>query len=108
MDQDTQLLYTVRQCCRLLAIGRTKFYELIASGQIPIRKVGRKTLVAASDLKRWIEHLPAVEASATPPKSQDLDGSDLAEAASPALGGNPGRQFIKTMPRTRGAKVVRR
>jgi excisionase family DNA binding protein len=53
-----QLLYTIPQCCRLAAIGRTKFYELVASGEIPIRKVGKKTLVAAADLKRWAERLP--------------------------------------------------
>lgn len=56
-----QLLYTIPECCRLVSIGRTKFYELIASGEIPIRKVGRKTLVAVSDLRCWVERLPAVE-----------------------------------------------
>jgi excisionase family DNA binding protein len=56
-----QLLYTIAQCCRLAAIGRTKFYELVASGEIPVRKVGKKTLVAAADLKRWAERLPAIE-----------------------------------------------
>ncbi len=58
-----QLLYTVNQCCRLAAIGRTKFYELIANGEIPIRKVGKKTLVAAADLKRWADQLPAAESN---------------------------------------------
>jgi len=56
-----QLLYTISQCCRLAAIGRTKFYELVASGEIPVRKVGKKTLVASADLKRWAERLPASE-----------------------------------------------
>jgi len=37
-----QLLYTVPECCRLAAIGRTKFYELVASGDIPVRKIGKK------------------------------------------------------------------
>ncbi len=55
---DCQLLYTINQCCRLAAIGRTKFYELVASGEIPVRKVGKKTLVAACDLKQWAERLP--------------------------------------------------
>lgn len=64
-----QLLYTINQCCRLTAIGRTKFYELVASGDIPIRKVGKKTLVAAADLKRWAERLPAIEAAAPTEKS---------------------------------------
>jgi excisionase family DNA binding protein len=52
-----QLLHTIPQCCRLAAIGHTKFYELVANGEIPIRKVGKKSLVAAADLKRWAEWL---------------------------------------------------
>ena len=55
-----QLLYTVAQSCQMAAIGRTKFYELVASGEIPVRKVGKKTLVAAADLKQWAERLPSV------------------------------------------------
>ncbi len=60
-----QLLYTIPQCCRLAAIGRTKFYELVASGEIPVRKVGKKSLVAAADLKRWADHLPAIAVKPT-------------------------------------------
>ena len=56
-----QLLFTIPECCRLAAIGRTKFYEPIDTGETPIRKVGRKTLVAASDLRDWVERLPVVE-----------------------------------------------
>lgn len=55
-----QLLFTIPQCCRMAAIGRTKFYELVSSGEIPVRKIGKKTLVAASDLKRWAEQLPKI------------------------------------------------
>ena len=56
-----QLLLTIPECCRLAAIGRTKFYELVTTGEIPVRRVGRKTLVAVSDLRDWVERLPAVE-----------------------------------------------
>ena len=56
-----QLLYTISQCCRMAAIGRTKFYELVASGEIPVRKIGKKTLVTAADLQDWVERLPAIE-----------------------------------------------
>jgi excisionase family DNA binding protein len=51
-----QLLYTIAQCCRVAAIGRTKFYELIKKGEIPVRKIGKKTLVAATDLRNWAAH----------------------------------------------------
>ena len=57
-----KLLYTISECCRLASIGRTKLYELVASGEIPVRKVGKKTLVAAVDLKRWADRLPVIEA----------------------------------------------
>jgi excisionase family DNA binding protein len=57
-----QLLFTIAQCCRMTAIGCSKFYQLIATGEIPVRKIGKKTLVAASglhaDLHAWIEKLP--------------------------------------------------
>ena len=61
-DHMDQLLYTIPQCCRLAAIGRTTFYGLVASGEIPVRKVGKKTLVAAADLKQWADRLPALAA----------------------------------------------
>jgi excisionase family DNA binding protein len=72
-----QLLYTISQCCRLAAIGRTKFYELVAGGEIPVRKVGKKTLVAAADLKRWAERLPAIEAKATDRPGVKADDHEL-------------------------------
>jgi excisionase family DNA binding protein len=54
------MLLTIPECCCLVAIGRTKIYELIASGEIPVRKIGRKTLVAPADLRRWAEQLPTL------------------------------------------------
>jgi len=60
-----QILYTIAQCCPLAAIGRTKFYELVANGEIPIKKIGRKSLVAADDLRRWAARLPSIEPTNT-------------------------------------------
>jgi len=58
-----QLLYTVAECCRMAAIGRTKFYELVANGEIPVRKIGKKSLVAASDLRDFVGRLPVLESN---------------------------------------------
>jgi excisionase family DNA binding protein len=68
-----QLLYTIPQCCQIAAIGRTKFYELVASGEIPVRKIGKKSLVAACDLRDWVARLPAIKT-----KDRDRKGSGLA------------------------------
>jgi excisionase family DNA binding protein len=73
--QMDQLLYTIPQCCRLAAIGRTKFYELIASGEIPVRKVGKKSLVAAADLKRWADRLPAIDIKLKPADRTDVQAT---------------------------------
>ena len=70
-----ELLYTINQCCRLASIGRTKFYELVANGEIPIRKVGKKSLVAAADLKRWADRLPAIEVELGEQQSDGRGGS---------------------------------
>ena len=58
-----QLLYTISQTCKLTGLGRTKLYELLASGEIPVRKVGTRTLIAAEDLKEWAEGLPLADAN---------------------------------------------
>jgi len=59
----------------MAAIGRTKFYDLVASGELPIRKVGKKTLVAASDLRKWVEQLPAIESESRDRKAAHSDAT---------------------------------
>ena len=70
-----QLFYTVSQCCHITAIGRTKFYELVASGEIPVRKIGKKTLVAAADLRDWAKRLPAIDTRARHGKGSHSRGA---------------------------------
>jgi excisionase family DNA binding protein len=71
-----QLLYTVSECCRLLAIGRTKFYEIAAAGAIPIRKIGQKTVVTSADLKRYADSLPSIENKRRSQLHVELDGAE--------------------------------
>jgi excisionase family DNA binding protein len=48
------LTVRVREACRLTGIGRSKFYELIAAGEIEIIKVGTITLVPVSSLTSFL------------------------------------------------------
>ncbi|HUY74382.1 MAG TPA: helix-turn-helix domain-containing protein [Candidatus Dormibacteraeota bacterium] len=48
------LLLDSREVERLLGIGRTKVYELIASEQIPVVRIGRCVRVPRDELKAWI------------------------------------------------------
>lgn len=51
-----RLLYSVREVASLLACGRTKAYELVSSGQLPVVRIGRSVRVPASALREWIKH----------------------------------------------------
>jgi len=45
----------VREACRLTGIGRSKLYELIATGEIEIIKVGAITLLPVASLTRFLQ-----------------------------------------------------
>lgn len=48
------LTVRVRDACRLTGIGRSKLYELIASGDIKTIKVGSMTLIPTASLEQFL------------------------------------------------------
>jgi len=46
---------TVQEMQRLLNIGSTKSYELIATGQIPYVKIGRSIRINRLQLEEWLD-----------------------------------------------------
>lgn len=55
------LAYSVAEACAVARTGRTSLYEAIRSGALRAVKRGRRTIVLAEDLRRYLESLPAVE-----------------------------------------------
>ncbi|RIV80489.1 DNA-binding protein [Aurantiacibacter xanthus] len=45
----------IKDACRMTGIGRSKFYELIAAGEVEIVKIGAMTLVPTDSLRKLIE-----------------------------------------------------
>lgn len=51
----TRLAYSISEACKLTSVGRTTLYAAIKTGDLKIHKVGRRTLVTASDLSAWLD-----------------------------------------------------
>ena len=49
------LLLTVRDVEAALQLGRTRTYELVRSGELPVIRLGRIVRVPRDELERWIE-----------------------------------------------------
>lgn len=61
------LLVSVEEAARLLGLGRSAAYELLARGDLPRVKVGRRTLVPVRALSEWVERAALASAVATEP-----------------------------------------
>ena len=53
------ILLPVSDACRAIGVSRSTLYELISSGAISIRKIGRKTLIPREDLTSFAARLAA-------------------------------------------------
>ena len=54
-------LYDIAGVCRLLSISRSSLYELMRRGDLPARKVGRRTLISLASLQALLAGLPAAQ-----------------------------------------------
>jgi excisionase family DNA binding protein len=48
---------SIDETCRLTGLGRSKVYQLIASGTLPSLKIGKRRLVRPSAIRRLIADL---------------------------------------------------
>ncbi len=55
-----RLAYTPREACEALRIGRTKLYELFASGDLKAVALGGKTLIPRDALEAFMATLPVI------------------------------------------------
>jgi excisionase family DNA binding protein len=54
-----KLAVTIADATRMSAIGRTKLYEFIKEGRLPVVKIGAKTLVRVDALDALLKSLEA-------------------------------------------------
>lgn len=53
-NQPPQLVIRAEEAARMLGIGRTKVYALIATGEIPTIRLGRSVRIPVEGLRAWI------------------------------------------------------
>ncbi len=49
------LLLNISQVAKMLGLGRTKVYELIATEGLPVIRFGRAVRISVASLQQWIE-----------------------------------------------------
>lgn len=58
------LAHSVSTACQLVGLGRTKFYELLAAGEIPTIRIGSRRLIRDADLVGFLDRLARQGAAA--------------------------------------------
>jgi excisionase family DNA binding protein len=58
MTAMTPTALSINEALRRLSIGRTRLYELIGSGQISARKIGRRTIILDTEIARFLAACP--------------------------------------------------
>jgi hypothetical protein len=54
-----KLAYSIKEFCQTASIGQTKAYELVRTGQLRTRKVGRHRIVLVADALALLQSLPS-------------------------------------------------
>jgi len=50
-----RLLLRIPEVAETLGIGRTKIYEMIATGELPTIRIGRAVRISVATLQKWVE-----------------------------------------------------
>jgi hypothetical protein len=53
--------FSIPEVVEAASICRTTVFAEIAAGRLVARKLGRRTVVLASDLETWLEQLPSID-----------------------------------------------
>jgi excisionase family DNA binding protein len=51
----SKIAYSVAEAVKVTGIGRTTLYAAIKSGRLQTRKIGRRRIVIADQLRAWLE-----------------------------------------------------
>ena len=61
MPEIDQLAMSIDEAARRAGLGRDKIYTAVKEGKLEARKAGRRTLVTADALRRFIDNPPTLQ-----------------------------------------------
>lgn len=53
----TRLTLSINEAIDATGLGRTKLYEILKSGELPAKKLGKRTLILSADLEAFLSGL---------------------------------------------------
>lgn len=60
IEQAGKMAYSIPQFCAACAVGRTFVYGEIKAGRLNVLKAGRRTIIDATEARRWLTSLQSV------------------------------------------------
>ncbi len=54
------LLLRIEDAARRLSLGRSKTYELVQSGDLPVVRIGKAVRIPVAGLERWVERQASI------------------------------------------------
>jgi excisionase family DNA binding protein len=59
MDVISPLAVNPTMAAKLMGVSRSKFYELLSQGELPLIKIGSRSLVRVTDIEKLLASLAA-------------------------------------------------
>ena len=111
------IVYTIAEACAAGRVGRTSLYKAIRRGELRAVKRGRRTIILANDLLRWLEEMPPLTRNVDKPSntvrhcSQEITLANQPDAVKPTCclpRGNAGLCVPQAPPRRSTRAVTTR
>jgi excisionase family DNA binding protein len=101
------LALSVEQAAHAVGLGRTKVYELLASGELPSVKVGKRRLVRVEALQRLLVAWERCRGTAAAPPQQAAAGACLIPDEPPSAPPEGSKTMRSSVVRPSGRERVR-
>ncbi len=62
--ENEKLAFTIAEAVKTAAVSRTELYRAVGRGELSLRKRGKRSIILADELKRWLTSLPQASRAA--------------------------------------------